>query len=138
MNDKELRLKVLSILYQAAKEGKPGPGTMADESLEGITFDEYRWASYYLITHHLAVGPLGISNAGHSAWAQRIEGRGIDIIENLIDKSIEQVVEKKISFESKSSSYVEQFFELVNIWSKNPDLLNQAWEYFTHLIESVL
>ncbi|HJJ23636.1 MAG TPA: hypothetical protein OQH54_07990 [Nitrosopumilus sp.] len=41
MNDKALRLKVLSILYQSAKEGKQIPGTMKDERLEGISIEEY-------------------------------------------------------------------------------------------------
>ena len=88
-----------------------------------------------LIKHNLAEGHISKAG-GYQAWANHISGRGIDIIENLIEKSIEQVEENKISFTSKSSSYVQQLLELGIIWSKNPDLLNQAWEFFTRLAES--
>ena len=133
MNDKELRLKVLSILYQAAKEMKPTPGTIKDERLEGISLEEYAWTSYYLIEHNLVRGEITSTRAGASAWAGRITGHGIDIIENLIDKSIEQVEENKISFTNKSSPYLEKLLELTIIWSKNPDLYQQAWEWLTSL-----
>lgn len=115
---------------------KPAPGTIKD--LEGLSLKEYHWASFYLIKHNLAEGHITNTTGGTSAWASHISGRGMDIIEKLIDKSIEQVEENKIPFTSKSSSYIQQFLELGIIWSKNPDLLNQAWEYFTHLIESAL
>lgn len=134
MNDKELRLKVLSMLYQNDKEMKPAPGTIKD--LEGLSLKEYHWASFYLIKHNLAEGHITKAGGVASAWASHVSGRGMDVIEKLIDTSIEQVEKNKISFSSKSSSYVQQFLELGIIWSKNPDLLNQAWEYFIHLIES--
>ena len=111
---------------------------MRDERLKGITFDEYRWASYYLIENNLVTGTITTTRAGSFGWAGRIKRRGIDIIEKLIDGSVEQVVQNKISFIAKTSSYVEQFTELLTIWAKNPDLLNQALEYFTHLVESVM
>ena len=133
MNDKELRLKVLSMLYQNDKEGKSAPGTIND--LDGLSLDEYHWASLYLIKHNLAEGHISKAG-GYRAWANHVSGRGMDIIENLIDKSIEQVEENKIPFTSKSSSYVQQLLELGIIWSKNPDLLNQAWDYFTRIVGS--
>ena len=134
MNDKELRLKVLSVLYQAAKEGKPVPGTMKDERLKGISFEEYNWASYYLIEHNLAHGKITSSRAGPSGWAGRITGYGIDIIEDFIDKSIGNIEENKISFTSKSAPYLDKLLELITIWSKNPDLHQQAWDLLTSLI----
>ena len=136
MNDKELRLKVLSMLYQNDKEMKPAPGTIKD--LGGLSLKEYHWASSFLIKNNLAEGP--ISNAGGIAfaWANHISGRGMKVVEKLIDNSVEQVSKKKISFIAKASSYVEQFTELLTIWAKNPDLLNQAWEFFTHLVESAI
>lgn len=135
MNDKELRLKVLSMLYQNDIEGKSAPGTVKD--LEGLDLDEYHRASLYLIKHNLAEGHISTAG-GYRAWASHVSRDGMDIIEKLIDKSVEQVEENKISFTSKFAPYVQQFLELVIIWSKNPDLLNQAWEHFTHLIESAL
>lgn len=134
MNDKELRLKVLSILYQSAKEGTSLPGTIRDERLEGITIEEYQWTSYYLIEHHLSHGKILSTNAGALAWAGRITGHGIDIIENLINKSIENVEENKISFISKSSPYLDKLLELTIIWSKNPEIYQQAWELLTSSI----
>ena len=134
MNDKELRLKVLSILYQTAKEGKSLPGTIKDERLKGITLEEYQWTSYYLIEQHLVHGKISSTTAGAHAWAGRITGRGIDIIENLIDKSIESVEESKISFAGKSAPYLDKLLELTIVWSKNPDLYQQAWELLTSLI----
>jgi len=133
LNDKELRLKVLSNLYQNEKEGKSSPGTIND--IWGLSLDEYRWTSYYLITHHLAEGGMDKAGGQVHAWASHITGRGIDIIENLIDKSIEQVENKSISFTHKASSYLDKLLELVIIWSKNPDLHQQAWEFLTHLVE---
>jgi len=112
---------------------KPIPGTIKDERLEGISLEEYAWTSYYLIEHNLVHGKISSTNAGAIAWAGRITGRGIDIIENLIDKSIEQVEENKISFTNKSSPYLEKLLELTIIWSKNPDLYQQAWEWLTSL-----
>lgn len=127
-------MKVLSILYQAAKEGKPVPGTLKDERLKGISFEEYGWTSYYLIEHNLARGTITTTNAGSHGWAGRITGHGIDIIEDFIDKSIETIEEEKISFAGKSASYLDKLLELIIIWSKNPDLYQQAWEQFTSLI----
>ena len=135
MNDKELRLKVLSIQYQAAKEGKQVPGTMADPRIKGISFQEYQWTSYYLIEHNLVHGKIINTNAGPGAWAGRISRDGMDIIENLIDKSIKQVEENKISFSNKAVTYLEKLLELVVIWAQNPDLHQKAWELLTDLVK---
>jgi len=113
---------------------KPTPGTMKDERLEGITFEEYSWASYYLIEHNLVHGQISTTNAGSHGWAGRIKGHGMDVIETLIDKSIEKVEESKISFIEKSSPYLEKLLELTIIWSKNPELYSQAWELLTSLV----
>lgn len=113
---------------------KPTPGTLKDERLEGISLEEYQWTSYYLIEHNLVRGEITTTRAGAIAWAGRITGRGIDIIENLIDRSIEQVEENKISFTSKSSSYLDKLLELIIIWSNNLDLYQKAWELLTSLI----
>jgi len=133
LNDKELRLKVLSMLYQNEKEGKPAPGTIND--LEGLSLEEYRWTSYYLITHNLVDGSMDRAGGHVLAWANHISGRGIDIIEKLIDTSIEHVEENKISFSNKAVTYVEKLLELLVIWSKNPDLHQQAWELLTDLVK---
>jgi len=135
LNDKELRLKVLSILYQAAKEAKQVPGTMADPRIKGISIEEYQWTSYYLIEHKLVHGEITNTNAGPGAWAGRISGHGMDIIENLVDRSIKQVEENKISFSNKAITYLEKLLELVGIWSQNPDLHQKAWELLTDLVK---
>lgn len=131
MNDKELRLKVLSMLYQNDKEGKSPPGTIHD--LEGLTLDEYHWASLWLIKHNLAEGHI-TQGGGYRAWANHISGNGMDIIEKIIDKSIENVEENKISFAAKSGSYLDKLLELAIIWSKNPDLYQRAWDLLNSLI----
>ena len=135
MNDKELRLKVLSILYQSAREGKNPPGTMKDPGLEGISIKEYQWTSYYLIENNLCHGKIQSTTGGVNAWAGRITDRGIKIIENLIDKSVEQVQENKISITSKAITYLQKLTELLIIWSNNPDLHEKAWELLTSLIK---
>ena len=124
------------MLYQNDKEMKPAPGTIKD--LEGLSLKEYHWASSFLIKNNLAEGDISSAGGIAFAWASHISGRGMKVVEELIDNSVEQVSKKKISFIAKTSSYVEQFTELLTIWAKNPDLLNQAWEYFTHLVESVM
>lgn len=131
MNDKELRLKALSMLYQNDMEGKQSLGTIND--LDGLTLDEYHRASLYLIKHNLAEGHISKAG-GYRAWASHVTGSGMDIVEKLIDKSVEQVEEKKIEFSAKSMSYTQQFMELIIIWSKNPDLLNLAWDSLSKLI----
>jgi len=131
LNDKELRLKVLSMLYQNEKEGKPAPGTIKD--LEGLSLDEYRWASYYLITHNLVDGSMDKAGGHVLAWANHISERGMDVIEKFIDTSIEQVEENKISISNKAVTYVEKLLELFVIWSKNPELQQQAWDLLTEL-----
>jgi len=135
LNDKELRLKVLSILYQSAKEGKNPPGTMKDPGLEGISIKEYQWTSYYLIENKLCHGKIQPTTGGVAAWAGRITDRGIKIIENLIDESVEQAQENKISISNKAITYLEKLSELLIIWSKDPDLYQQAWELLTDLIK---
>jgi len=130
--DKELRLKVLSMLYQNDMEGKKSPGTIND--LEGMSLDGYHRASLYLVNHNLAEGHSTSTRGGYSVWADHVTGRGMDIIENLIDKSIEQVEEKKISFIAKSAPYLEKLIELAIIWAKNPELWRQAWELLTSLV----
>jgi len=131
MNDKELRLKVLELLYRNDMQGKKSPGAINE--LEGLDLDEYHRASLWLIKHNLAEGHISKAG-GYQAWANHVTRSGMDIIEKLIDTSVENVKEKKISFSSKASSYVEQFLELVKIWASNPDLLNHAWENLTKLI----
>lgn len=133
MNDKKLRLKVLSRLYQNEKEGKPAPGTIKD--IWGLSLEEYRWTSYYLITHNLAEGSMDKAGGHVLAWANHITGRGIDKIEHFIDKSIEQVEAKQISFKQKASSYLDKLLELGIIWSRNPDLQQEAWDLLTRLVE---
>jgi len=124
------------MLYQNDREGTQAPGTVDD--IGGLSLKEYHWASLYLIKHGLAEGPISKPGGHVIAWAYHVSGRGMDVIEKLIEKSIEQVEENKIPFTSKALSYGQQLMELGIIWSKNPDLLNQAWEYLTQLIESAL
>jgi len=112
-------------------DGKGSPGTIND--LEGMSLDEYHRASLYLIKHNLADGHIS-KGGGYQAWADHVTGRGMDIIENLIDKSIEQIEKNKISFTHKLSPYLEKLLELIVIWSKNPDLYQPAWELLTRLI----
>jgi len=135
LNDKELRLKLLSILYQSAKEGKNPPGVIIDPRLKGITIKEYHWTSYYLIENKLCYGKIVSTTGGIGSWAGRITGRGMAIIENLIDKSVEQAQENKISISNKAITYLEKLSELLIIWSKDPDLHQQAWELLTDLIK---
>lgn len=134
MNDKELRLKVLSRIYRSYNEGKPVPGTIAEVGIEGITVSDYMRVSYYLIEHNLVYGEITETNAGSISWAGRITGPGIDLIERFIDKSIEQVEKKKISFVSKLSPYLEKLTELFGIWSTHLELFQQAAELLTKLI----
>lgn len=131
LNDKELRLKVLSMLYQNDKAGKSPPGTIND--LNGLTLDEYHWASLWLIKHNLAEGHIS-KGGGYQAWANHVTGHGMDVVENFIDKSLEQIDETKVSIAVKSSTYVEKLLELAIIWSKNPDLYQQAWELLSSII----
>ncbi len=121
------------MLYQNEKGGKHAPGTIKD--LDGLSLDEYHWASYYLYEHGLVYASIAKGRGHTHVWANHIKGRGIDIIEKLIDKSIEHVDENKISFSNKAVTYVEKLLELFVIWSKNPDLQQQAWEFFTDLIK---
>lgn len=132
MIDKELRLKALSMLYQNDMQGKPVPGDIND--LEGMSLDEYHRASLYLVNHNLAEGHSTSTGEGYRVWANHVTGRGMDIIEKLIDKSIEQVEENRISFTHKLSPYLEKLLELIVIWSEHPNLYQQAWDNLTQLI----
>jgi len=131
MIDKEIRFKVLSMLYQKDMDGEKPPGTLND--LEGLTLEQYHRASLYLIKNNLAEGHISKAG-GYQAWANHVTGYGMKIIEKLIENSIPQVEAKKIEFLSKVLSHAQQFCELVIIWSKHPDLLEIAWNSFEKLI----
>ena len=92
----------------------------------------------YLVKHGLAEGHSTSTAGGYQVWANHITGSGMDVVERLIENSVEQVIQKKISFKNKISSYSQQFSELLIIWSKNPDLLNNAYDYLLKLIETLI
>lgn len=110
MNDKEIRLLIISKFYKAAKEGKWYINKNEDEALAKISDIDYCFNCYYLIEKYILKGDVRATTGGEvHPTVFRISAGGIDVIDEIVDNSIENL-QKEENLEIEASiSTTEKF-----------------------------
>ena len=112
MNDKEIRLLILSTFYKVAKEGKWYISKNEDKELVKIPDNEYEFNCYYLIQKYLLEGDVSTASGGSVyTTVSRISASGIDVIDDLVDKSIENLQKEEGLKIEESISTTEKFMK---------------------------
>ena len=128
-------MRILLNYYRAAEERAPAHDIEGNKELERVYPKTYGFNYGYLVESGLLCGEKHYSDDGVPSYAATggITSKGIDVVEEFIDRCIEitpLIKEKTIS------SYANKIAELLNLWASNSSLLASALELLFSIIQS--
>ena len=114
MNNNEIRLSILIQYYRAMFNGKVYGKREENEELEGISSGVINANMIYLIDKQLINGSKQYYNKGIGVTSVDITALGMDIVEEIMDKSLEKIDQThaaEIQMESQTDKKLDKFYE---------------------------
>jgi len=134
MEDKQLRILVLTKLYQHNRQGASIKNFTEDKIFEGVDEKQFNFCYQYLGTQNLIEYE---SSGGGGLWSFSplfIKGQGMDIVESLISKISDKI---KNSLIKNTSSVIEKIPIFLAESLTNLDLWDAAIQIFDKLIQAL-
>ena len=114
MNNNEIRLSILVQYYRAAFNGKGYGEEEENDELEGISSVVINANRIYLIDKQLINGSKNYYSGRVMAIGTDITAHGMDIVEKIMDDSLEDIDQKyasEIQMESQTDKKLDKFYE---------------------------
>ena len=136
MNDKEIRLEILTQFYKSARNNTKIPYQSDNEQLKLIPDNIYNFNYGYLVKKGLLKGSIDYSDDGTECATPTggITSDGIDIVEDFVDRCVEEIKNSKNQMIDNSLSTIEKLTELALIWSKHTELYQHALEILNQIL----
>lgn len=136
MKDAQLRILFLSKLYESNRNGASILNIKEDELFKDVDENQWNFCFQYLGTLNLI--QYSSSNRGAGLYTFNplyIAGKGIDIVESLMEKITTKL---KNSVIENSSSVVEKIPIFIAHTLENPDFWDTVIEIFEKLIDAMM
>jgi len=114
MNNDEIRLSILSQYYRAVFNGKGYGSEEENPELEGIPDEIINANMIYLIDKRLINGDKRYTRAGPVVFTSDITAWGMDVVENIMNKSLNEMnnnVSKEIEKTDSTADKFTKFYE---------------------------
>ena len=128
-------MRILLNYYKAAEDHDSIHNIEGNKELKRDDLKAYDFNYGYLVDSRLLHGAQHYSWDGVPSYAATggITSKGIDVVEEFINKCVENTPPIK---EKNLSSYASKISELLNLWASNSDLLASALELLFSSIQS--